>query len=97
MVLVDWEARAVRERWKGHGKSVNKVLAAPHLNGAFSASHDCLVRQWRRGDSEPVQELAGHNLSVSAITLNSAESLLFSGTILIPNSLSQHQTSLERQ
>ena len=83
VALVNWGKASVVQRWRGHERGVNRVIAAPHVGsagGAASASRDTTVRLWRRGEDDAVATMRGHELSVSAIALSADGGSLLSGS-----------------
>ena len=53
--------------WCGHDKGVNRVIAAPHVGGALSASRDTTVKLWKANEDTAALTLKKHELSVQAI------------------------------
>ena len=80
IALSDWRAGRVVHTWRGHERGVNRVLAAPHVDGALSCSRDTTVRLWKRGEAAPAATYKGHELSVSAIALAEDGSRAVSGS-----------------
>jgi WD40 repeat protein len=82
VALVDWAGGGATQQWAGHSKPVTGVAAAAWLDGAISASRDATVQIWRRGThSEPTASLVGHDLTVSALAVSSAQAgRIFSGS-----------------
>ncbi len=78
----DWASgRGVVERWRGHTKGVNRVIAPAALGGGcFTASRDTTIRQWARGAADATQTLRAHELTVSAIAARADAARLFSGS-----------------
>ena len=62
VALTSCNEGAVIERWRGHEKGISRVLSAPRLGGAVTASRDTTVRIWRRGSAEAAAVLQGHEL-----------------------------------
>ncbi|KAJ1621040.1 WD40-repeat-containing domain protein [Pavlovales sp. CCMP2436] len=68
VVLYCASTHKVLERWEGHARGVNRVAALRGGDEAVvSASRDCTLKLWRRGQAEAVATLAGHTLTVSAV------------------------------
>lgn len=80
VALTDWHSGRVVQTWRGHERGVNRVLAAPHADGALTCSRDTTVRLWKRGQEAPVTTYAGHELSVSAIALSEDGGQAMSGS-----------------
>ena len=49
--VVDWRGGRVVQVWRGHERGVNRVVAAPRIGGALSASRDTTIRVWKRGQA----------------------------------------------
>jgi WD40 repeat protein len=80
VALTDWISGRVVSTWRGHSRGVNRVIPAPHVDGALSCSRDTTVRLWKRGEAEAVATLSGHELAVSAVALSEDGGRAFSGS-----------------
>jgi len=63
---VSWSSCRVLESWVGHSKSINRVIAAPTINGLlFSGSRDSSVRIWDVSESRCI---SSRHLSRNVVT-----------------------------
>ncbi|XP_013388871.1 WD repeat-containing protein 31 [Lingula anatina] len=69
VVWYDYDNGSEISRWNGHDKEVTKVAYAHHLNKVFSASRDRTVKSWQLGQSQPQHTFQGHELVVTALSL----------------------------
>lgn len=88
VALADWKAGRIVQVWRGHSRSVNRVVAlqsdaTAHTSGQgiyLSASRDTTLKLWRRGEDDAVATLAGHELTVSAVAAATDGSRAISGS-----------------
>ena len=80
VIVADWHAQRVVTTWCGHDKGVNRVIAAPHVGGALSASRDTTVKLWKANEDTAALTLKKHELSVQAIGLADDGSKALSGS-----------------
>ncbi|OQR89236.1 hypothetical protein THRCLA_09839 [Thraustotheca clavata] len=82
--IVDWNSRIAVLTFAAHEKSVNRLVFAPKTNSLYSCSRDTTISRHSINlqNEIPTSKLStfkGHTLSVSAIAIDDAESMLASG------------------
>ena len=71
----------VVHRWSEHNRPINQMAYGPRSEALWTCSRDLTMKMWRRGNENSLQTIEdGHELNITAICLNSTESLLCSGS-----------------
>jgi WD40 repeat protein len=79
-VLYDWSQKKVIERWQGHEGDINVLVQGNDL--IFSGSRDKTVRIWKRGSSEALRVLKGHEMNVTALDCFFTDSGAIQGSLV---------------
>eukprot|EP01133_Synstelium_polycarpum_P006243 gene6243-7234_t len=80
-VVYDIDSSSVVATFKGHSKTVNKVLFHPTEDMAFSCSADRTVRSWRAsGEATAIHTIKRHTDNVTSISLHPLGSYLASAS-----------------
>lgn len=95
--ILNWCSGSVVAEWRSGAASVSRVACGRVRCDCYSSSRDNVIRHWRRGQEDPVQELKGHTLSINALAVSCDETRLCSGsrdyTVRIWDIASQTQIS----
>ena len=81
VALRDWQRadESVVAVWRGHTRPVNRVVAGKS-GKVYSCSRDQTLCAWSTDSDAPLRRFEGHELTVSAVTVDDGEQTLCSGS-----------------